>query len=60
MRQPREWTWAKIKRLRTALRLTQPEFAERLGVARNTVTRWERGVSTPSLPMQRKLSELVK
>lgn len=38
-----------LKALRHTLRVTQSQLAKQLGVARNTVTRWEagtRGIST--------------
>lgn len=37
-------TKVQLKKLRTHLRLTQREMAEKLGVATNTVSRWEQGV----------------
>ncbi len=36
-----------IKQKRIALNLTQEELAEKFGVERNTVARWERGVIAP-------------
>lgn len=50
-------------RLRTARRsagLTQKELAEQLGVESITVSRWERGVTTPSLPRLRRIAELTE
>lgn len=47
-------------RLRIARRsagLTQKELAEQLGVESITVSRWERGVTTPSLPRLRRIAE---
>ena len=38
----------RIKKLRKALDLTQQEFADRLGIKRNTVATYERGNSDPS------------
>lgn len=38
---------AEIKARRNELRLTQGELAEQLGVALNTVSRWELGTSAP-------------
>jgi transcriptional regulator with XRE-family HTH domain len=49
-------------RLCTARRgagLTQKELAEALGVASITVSRWERGVTSPSLPRLRGIAELT-
>ena len=34
-----------IKNLRKKLRLSQEELAEKVGVARQTVAKWENGVS---------------
>lgn len=43
-------TGADIKRLRLSLRLSQGQFAKKLGVQRSTVSRWERGAFQP-LPL---------
>lgn len=37
-----------IRAARVKLNLTQVQFAKKIGVAPNTVARWERGESTPS------------
>ena len=50
-------------RLRTARRsagLTQRQLAEALGVESITVSRWERGVTTPSLPRLRRIAEITE
>jgi transcriptional regulator with XRE-family HTH domain len=50
-------------RLRTARRssgLTQKQLAEALGVEPITVSRWERGVTTPSLPRLRRIAEITE
>jgi transcriptional regulator with XRE-family HTH domain len=50
-------------RLRTARRsagLTQKQLAEELGVESITVSRWERGVTTPSLLRLRRIAELTE
>jgi len=50
-------------RLRTARRgagLTQKQLAQALGVEPITVSRWERGVTTPSLPRLRRIAELTE
>ena len=50
-------------RLRTARRsagLTQKQLAEALGVEPITVSRWERGVTTPSLPRLRRVAEVTE
>ena len=46
-------------RLRTAraVGLTQRQLAESLGVEAITVSRWERGVTVPSLPRLRRIAE---
>jgi transcriptional regulator with XRE-family HTH domain len=46
-------TGAELKRIRTALKLTQAEFAERLKISRNTVNRMEFGgqAITPSMAL---------
>lgn len=38
---------ALIRHRRQALDLSQPEFAKRVGVSRNAVSKWENGVSYP-------------
>ena len=40
-----------IAELRAARGLTQDELAARMGVARNTISRWETGRMVPSLAM---------
>ena len=50
-------------RLRTARRaagLTQKQLAEKLGVESITVSRWERGVTSPSLPRLRRIAEITE
>ena len=50
-------------RLRTARRsagLTQKQLAEALGVESITVSRWERGVTTPSLSRLRRIAEFTQ
>ena len=44
-----------IKKIRKSLRLTQVEFAARLGVDPITISRWERGLSKPSRMARRQL-----
>jgi transcriptional regulator with XRE-family HTH domain len=51
------------ERLRIARRsvgLTQKRLAAELGVEAITVSRWERGVTTPSLPRLRRIAELTE
>lgn len=47
-----------IKRLRQARNWTQEQLAEKLGVARSTVTQWESGWSQPRMGMVRKLADV--
>ena len=50
-------------RLRTARRsvgLTQKQLAAALGVESITVSRWERGVTTPSLSRLRRIAEITE
>lgn len=50
-------------RLRTARRsvgLTQKQLAEQLGVEPITISRWERDVTTPSLPRLRRVAEITE
>ncbi len=52
-----------INRLRTRARWTQPQFARVLGVATLTVSRWERGKTTPDredIARVRRLEDLVE
>lgn len=49
-------------RLRAARRgsgLTQKQLAKELGVEAITVSRWERGATSPSLPRLRRIAELT-
>ncbi len=48
-----------IKRLRERLGMTQEQFAERLGVARETVARWEIGANAPRGLSLKALKELA-
>ena len=54
-----EWTPARIRALRSVLRLTQEEFASRLRVAPRTVRSWEGAARTPTLKLQRALDDLL-
>ena len=45
-----------VKELRQLLNLTQEELATSLGVSFSTISRWERGVASPS-PVASKLIE---
>ena len=44
-----------IRRHRKLNLMTQPEYADYLGVAVGTVMGWEQGLRTPSLALARKL-----
>ena len=46
-----------MRAARLAVGLTQKQLAEALGVESITVSRWERGVTTPSLPRLRRIAE---
>jgi len=39
----------RLERTRTALDLSQSEFAEKAGIARNTYNQWEKGKGRPQL-----------
>ena len=38
----------KIAILRTAMQISQEQLAEKLGVSRQSVSKWEQGISDPS------------
>src|ERR1700730_1551791 len=50
-----DWDPARIRALRTALRLPQEKFAYQLGAAPKTVRNWELGKHPPSFALQRAL-----
>lgn len=45
---PREMTKTEIKRVRISQKVSQPVFAEYLGVSPSTVKKWESGEKRPS------------
>lgn len=47
----------KLVRCRESLGLTQEELAQKIGVDRGSLSRWERGASTPRLYWRRRLAE---
>lgn len=47
-----------VRETRQKLKLTQVELGKYLGVAGNTVARWERGVSSPEYPEMLELALL--
>jgi transcriptional regulator with XRE-family HTH domain len=49
-----------LKEYRVAALLSQAEFAEKLGVSRSALTKWERGVSTPKITVKRRVAEAMK
>lgn len=49
-----------IKTLRKNLRLTQEEFAKKIGANRISVGCWERGVYKPSIFAAQKIIDLAK
>ena len=53
------WGSGTVRSLRVSLRLTQAQMAQRLGVARMTVQRWESDETMPSIRQQIKLDELA-
>ena len=50
----------KIKELRTALGLTQEQFAAKVGVTYSTVNRWENNKGKPSPLAMLRIEELQK
>ena len=56
---PKDWTPETIRELRRRLKLTQREFADRLGVARQqTIALWEGGHNKPQRMATKLLNEL--
>jgi len=53
-------TSAELKALRAKLDLTQTELAQKIGVARNTITRWEIGLRHIPEPITRLLQHIAK
>jgi len=49
-----------LKALRARLGLTQQELAEKVGVARNTINRWEMGIRSIPEPVVRLMDYLTK
>ena len=50
----------KIKTMRKNRGLTQEELAVRLNVVRQTVSKWEKGLSVPDAQMLQKLAEILE
>ena len=53
-------TREELKALRARLGLTQDELAEKVGVARNTINRWEMGIRRIPEPVARLMDYLTK
>jgi len=51
---------ARLRIARRSSGLTQKQLAERLEVESITVSRWERGVTSPSLPRLRRIAEITE
>lgn len=49
----------KIKEIRENLKMTQQEFAEKIGVALSSVANWESGRSNPSKLAVQSIKELL-
>jgi putative transcriptional regulator len=56
--EPRHYSPAAVKKLRSQLGMSQAVFAELLGVSRIWVQGWERGVRHPS-PLARRLMDTI-
>lgn len=50
----------RLRSARRAAGLTQKQLGDVLGVESITVSRWERGVTTPSLPRLRRIAEVTE
>jgi transcriptional regulator with XRE-family HTH domain len=49
-----------VKRLRFLSTLKQADLAEKLGVDQTSVSRWERGLSAPDFPVQKRLRDMLR
>ncbi len=49
-----------IKRLRIRKQMSQAQLAEKIGVTRQTVSSWERGLSFPDIQMVEKMSQVFE
>lgn len=47
-----------LKKLRTENKLSQEQLSEKLGISRQSISKWEQGVSTPDIDNFVKLSDL--
>jgi putative transcriptional regulator len=60
MDEPNSYLGNHIRAARTAKKLTQEVLAERLGVSSETISHFERGVTTPSLKTLLTLAKLIE
>jgi len=51
---------ARLRVARRSAGLTQKQLADQLGVESITVSRWERGVTTPSIPRLRRIGDITQ
>lgn len=56
----KEFNAKKVKRIRASSGLSQPDFADLLGVSVKTVRSWEQGISIPARSSARLLEALEK
>jgi DNA-binding transcriptional regulator YiaG len=49
-----------IEKIRKKLKLTQEQFAEKIGVCRETINRWENGHFKPCNLAVRQIEKLIK
>lgn len=50
----------RIEELRKHLRLSQEEFGDKIGVARQTISKWELGDNTPTIKNLQKICDMFK
>ena len=53
------YDWRKHKAIRKNKGMTQEELAIKLNVARQTISKWEKGLSVPDAEMVQKISEIL-
>lgn len=53
-------TGQRIRELRTEYEMSQKDLAEKVGVAQNTITQYEKGTAKPSLDVLVNLSDVLK
>lgn len=47
----------KLKQLRTDNNMTQQQLADALGINQGMLSRWERGMTAPSLKLRRRIAD---